>query len=264
MKRQRGRGRGGKPAGNHPNRNFESSGPDLKIRGSAAHIYEKYLQLARDAQSSGDRVMAENYLQHAEHYFRILRAMQPQHVSPQFEQRFDQTYDLEPEDGEEGEDGEMDGPEEDGEIAAQGGEEGRGQHQQRQRFEGPRGEQRGGGQHRGDRRQGGFREQREPREPREHREPREAREPREPREGGFSGQPHQGGQASGAPAGGAPTEGEFAGEGEGDFRGRRRRRGRFRPMNGEGGGEGRPPREGGEQPSVEGFGDSAPAFLGGD
>jgi Domain of unknown function (DUF4167) len=56
---------------------MESTGPDLKVRGPAAHIYEKYQQLARDAHSAGDRVMAENYLQHAEHYYRMLRAMQP-------------------------------------------------------------------------------------------------------------------------------------------------------------------------------------------
>jgi len=53
--------------GHNPNRTFDSSGPEVKIRGSAANVYEKYLQLARDANSSGDRVMAENYLQHAEH-----------------------------------------------------------------------------------------------------------------------------------------------------------------------------------------------------
>src|SRR6185437_7378126 len=57
--------------GFNPNRTFDSSGPEIKIRGSAAHVYEKYLQLARDANSSGDRVTAENYLQHAEHYYRI-------------------------------------------------------------------------------------------------------------------------------------------------------------------------------------------------
>jgi hypothetical protein len=48
----------------------------VKIRGNANHIYEKYLQLARDANSSGDRVMAENYLQHAEHYYRLIMAYQ--------------------------------------------------------------------------------------------------------------------------------------------------------------------------------------------
>jgi Domain of unknown function (DUF4167) len=55
-------------------RNYESNGPDVKIRGSAQQIAEKYTTLARDAQSSGDRVMAENYLQHAEHYNRIIAA----------------------------------------------------------------------------------------------------------------------------------------------------------------------------------------------
>jgi hypothetical protein len=73
MKRQRGRGR--KPGSNN-NRNFESNGPDVKIRGNAAHIYDKYMQLARDATSSGDRVMAENYYQHAEHYLRIVQTQQ--------------------------------------------------------------------------------------------------------------------------------------------------------------------------------------------
>ncbi|WP_192257652.1 DUF4167 domain-containing protein [Mesorhizobium silamurunense] len=59
-------------------RNYESNGPDVKIRGSAQQIAEKYAALARDAQSSGDRVMAENYLQHAEHYNRIIAAAQAQ------------------------------------------------------------------------------------------------------------------------------------------------------------------------------------------
>lgn len=53
-------------------RSYESNGPDVKVRGTAQNIAEKYLTLARDAQSSGDRVMAENYLQHAEHYNRII------------------------------------------------------------------------------------------------------------------------------------------------------------------------------------------------
>ncbi|MEQ1756586.1 MAG: DUF4167 domain-containing protein [Micropepsaceae bacterium] len=57
-------------------RTIDSNGPDVKIRGNAHHIYEKYLQLARDANSSGDRVMAENYLQHAEHYYRLIMAYQ--------------------------------------------------------------------------------------------------------------------------------------------------------------------------------------------
>src|SRR6185437_10661926 len=81
MKRQRGRNRGGgggKPQHN-ANRAFESNGPDnVKVRGAAQTIFERYQQLARDAGSAGDRVLQENYLQHAEHYFRVLRAMQPQ------------------------------------------------------------------------------------------------------------------------------------------------------------------------------------------
>lgn len=84
MKRQRGRnnrggaGSGGKPQQHNANRAFDSNGPEgVKVRGAAQGVYEKYQQLARDATSSGDRVLAENYLQHAEHYFRVLRAIQP-------------------------------------------------------------------------------------------------------------------------------------------------------------------------------------------
>jgi hypothetical protein len=70
-------------------RNFESNGPDVKIRGTAAHIAEKYMSLARDALSSGDIVAAESYLQHAEHYNRIIMAAQsqlgPQHGGQQGE-----------------------------------------------------------------------------------------------------------------------------------------------------------------------------------
>ncbi|QDP22693.1 DUF4167 domain-containing protein [Bradyrhizobium cosmicum] len=57
---------------------YESNGPDIKIRGTASHIAEKYLQLARDARSSGDPVAAENYYQHAEHYFRLIATAQEQ------------------------------------------------------------------------------------------------------------------------------------------------------------------------------------------
>jgi hypothetical protein len=83
MKRQRGRNRNGGGGGGRPqhntNRAFDSNGPDgVKVRGAAQHVYEKYQQLARDAHTAGDRVVAENYLQHAEHYFRVMRAMQPQ------------------------------------------------------------------------------------------------------------------------------------------------------------------------------------------
>jgi hypothetical protein len=74
-KRMRGRNR---KSHNPLTRVYESNGPDVKIRGTASHIAEKYLQLARDAQSSGDPVSAENYLQHAEHYFRLIAAAQEQ------------------------------------------------------------------------------------------------------------------------------------------------------------------------------------------
>jgi Domain of unknown function (DUF4167) len=81
---RRGRGRNNnnrKGGGHHHNplsRSFESNGPDVKIRGTPAHIAEKYVALARDAQSSGDPVLAENYLQHAEHYSRIIMAYREQ------------------------------------------------------------------------------------------------------------------------------------------------------------------------------------------
>jgi hypothetical protein len=106
MKRMRSRGNhrhgggggGGGGGGNYRqsgghqplNRNhvFDSNGPDVRLRGTAQQLFEKYLQLGRDATGAGDRVMAESYFQHAEHYFRILNAMsqaqqqggqQPQH-----------------------------------------------------------------------------------------------------------------------------------------------------------------------------------------
>jgi hypothetical protein len=77
QKRMRGRGNHRKSQ-NPLTRVYESNGPDVKIRGTASHIAEKYIQLARDAQSSGDPVAAENYYQHAEHYFRLIAAAQEQ------------------------------------------------------------------------------------------------------------------------------------------------------------------------------------------
>ncbi|MBX3455734.1 DUF4167 domain-containing protein [Ferrovibrio sp.] len=65
---------GGGGGGGNAHRNFDSNGPDVKIRGTASHIFERYCQLARDANASGDRVGAENFLQHAEHYYRIMLA----------------------------------------------------------------------------------------------------------------------------------------------------------------------------------------------
>ncbi|MEL6225920.1 MAG: DUF4167 domain-containing protein, partial [Pseudomonadota bacterium] len=68
-------------------RSFDSNGPDQKIRGTPAHIAEKYVSLARDAVASGDRVLAENYLQHAEHYNRIIMAYREQQAEQQQQQR---------------------------------------------------------------------------------------------------------------------------------------------------------------------------------
>jgi len=88
----RGRNNNGNNNGNRksPNplqRSYESNGPDVKVRGTAQHVAEKYLQLARDAQSSGDTVAAESYFQHAEHYYRILLAAQEQ-MAQQFGHSF--------------------------------------------------------------------------------------------------------------------------------------------------------------------------------
>lgn len=65
------RNRGG-GVGHSPNRVYESAGPEGKVRGTPQQVIDKYLSLARDSQLSGDRVTAENFLQHAEHYARIL------------------------------------------------------------------------------------------------------------------------------------------------------------------------------------------------
>lgn len=85
MKRMRGRGHrqgGGGGFRNQQNgiplnRNhvFDSSGPEMRVRGTAQQLYDKYTQLARDAAGGGDRVLGEAYYQHAEHYFRIISAI---------------------------------------------------------------------------------------------------------------------------------------------------------------------------------------------
>src|SRR6516164_9331030 len=105
MKRQRGRNRGGggggKPQQQNANRAFDSNGPEgVKVRGNAQHVFEKYQQLARDATSSGDRVLAENYLQHAEHYYRVVRAMQPTRPAAEIlgRDQFASGYDIDFED----------------------------------------------------------------------------------------------------------------------------------------------------------------------
>ncbi len=74
MKRSRGRNR---RQSNPANRSYDSNGPDVRVRGTAMQVYEKYQTLARDMQASGDRIHAENYLQHAEHYYRIMAMHQP-------------------------------------------------------------------------------------------------------------------------------------------------------------------------------------------
>jgi hypothetical protein len=88
-KRSRGRnggGGGGGGGGPHQHNNnrprlphriqtFDSNGPSVKIRGNAYQVFERYVALAREAQASGDRVAAENFYQHAEHYFRIMNAL---------------------------------------------------------------------------------------------------------------------------------------------------------------------------------------------
>src|SRR6202047_603228 len=85
-KRMRGRNR---KSHNPLTRVYESNGPDVKIRGTASHVAEKYMQLARDAHSSGDPVAAENYFQHAEHYFRMIAAAQEQfrQTNPYYQQQ---------------------------------------------------------------------------------------------------------------------------------------------------------------------------------
>src|SRR5437667_10529434 len=107
-KRMRNRNNNNRNDGNRRGQNpmtriFESNGPDIKIRGTASHVAEKYVQLARDARSSGDPVAAENYYQHAEHYFRLIAAAQEQfrQNQPQLQPRTD--------DGATGDDGDDEG-----------------------------------------------------------------------------------------------------------------------------------------------------------
>lgn len=98
---------GNRKAPNPLQRSYESNGPDVKVRGTAQNIAEKYLQLARDAQSSGDPVAAENYFQHAEHYYRILLAAQEQ-MAQQYGHSFQPTRGF----GDDSEEGEEEGDDE--------------------------------------------------------------------------------------------------------------------------------------------------------
>jgi hypothetical protein len=172
-KRMRGRNR---KSQNPMTRVFESNGPDVKIRGTPSHVAEKYLQLARDAQTSGDPVAAENYFQHAEHYFRLIAAAQEQfrQSNPQF--RGDENRDMRDDGFDDGEDSPqgMPGP---GEVPFGPGEPQPYLPREPQPYQ-PREQQ-----------SYQPREQREPREqqsyqPREQQsyQPREQREQREPRE----------------------------------------------------------------------------------
>ncbi|PWC27240.1 hypothetical protein CR165_19235 [Pseudoroseomonas aestuarii] len=141
MKRMRGRGghrHGGGGGGgggggqfrqsNHQpmNRNhvFDSNGPDMRLRGTAQQLFEKYLQLGRDATGAGDRVMAESYFQHAEHYFRILNAMAQavQAQQGQAPRRQQNGADGQEGGGGEGEGGEMSGQSQSGGYEPDGNE----------------------------------------------------------------------------------------------------------------------------------------------
>ena len=84
--RMRGRGNGRK-GGNPRNQSFESNGPDVKVRGNAQQVVEKYLTLARDASSAGDRINAESYYQFAEHYYRVMNAANEQQRQQQQQQQ---------------------------------------------------------------------------------------------------------------------------------------------------------------------------------
>ena len=87
MKRQRGRNNGrNKPHMPVRAQTYDSSGPDVRIRGNAYQVLEKYLALARDATAAGDRIAAENFYQHAEHYFRMINANSDGHHRPQMGQ----------------------------------------------------------------------------------------------------------------------------------------------------------------------------------
>ena len=155
---KRGRSRGGNRRSSTPNRNqtFDSNGPDVRIRGNAHQVHEKYLSLARDAAASGDRVLAESYQQHAEHYYRILSAFTDE-VGPDGQRRGNGQhypggngngqggYSDDDGDGDWGSDGDQPAP-----RREQGGEPFRGDGQ---RYDAPRNDQQRSDQNRNDRHQ---------------------------------------------------------------------------------------------------------------
>ncbi|WP_332122669.1 DUF4167 domain-containing protein, partial [Azorhizobium caulinodans] len=192
QKRMRGRNR---RSSNPMTRVYESNGPDVKVRGTAHHIAEKYLQLARDAQSSGDHVAAENYYQHAEHYQRLIASLQGQFGQPGFG-REDEM------DDEDMDEAGFDGPQP-GYQPREQNYQGRDREQNYQPRENrqPRDNRQNGNQPRRNRDEDGegnyqpreFRSRRDDNEggyqPRENRQPREPRQPREEGEGHYGRQP---------------------------------------------------------------------------
>ena len=90
---KRNRGRGGNRRSGTPSRNhaFDSNGPDIRIRGNAHQVHEKYINLAREASTNGEAVLAESYFQHAEHYYRILSAITDESNSEHNKNRSNQS-----------------------------------------------------------------------------------------------------------------------------------------------------------------------------
>jgi hypothetical protein len=207
--------------GNNPlSRSFESNGPEVKVRGTPAHVAEKYLSLARDAQSAGDPVLAENYLQHAEHYNRIILAYREQQVQQSGEMNGGGGHRMRP-DGMEGDEASDDQPDDPG----QGDQPPMPRHQHEQpRFH----DQHRGGDDRQQNReyrghdQGRFRDRHE-RHDRQDRD-RQDRQPQEPRQPQEMRQPAQDRGAEPQPAienGAPPSRADNPG----------RRRERFGPGN---------------------------------
>ena len=245
IKRQRGRGRnpGQKPQNNNPNRAYESNGPDLKVRGSAQTVFEKYQQLGRDCQSNGDRVLGENYMQHAEHYFRVLRAMQPTFV-PRTELMIAGYEDEEYEGDENGVAAESS----DGDSSESPNVGGQPEFQQnrqprenRDRDNKDRDGRDRNNNNRDNNRDRAPREFRDNREPRENREPRDPNEPRaEGEEGGYGrrrrrpDRPERFGNENGGqtqPQNYAQGEGDQSQRSEGRYEGRRDQRPDYRNEN---------------------------------
>ena len=97
-RRQRNRGNGGRRGNQQRMQVFDSNGPEVRIRGTAHQVTEKYIVLAKDAASSGDRILAESYLQHAEHYQRIINSWD-QDVQAPSRTRRNGAGDVQPESG---------------------------------------------------------------------------------------------------------------------------------------------------------------------